>query len=163
MWGYQGSKHRRLLSNHLESSMRYMRRQAQYGKTSADRITATRDLATFGVGFHTMRRRFDLSHTLVSRAMQLVQGEGIIFNFHFGKGLRSAAMGAAVVRRHHDCPESCPVRAVRKYQQAALAIDWDLPQGHIFPTETSTGERGRPSPAAKITTWYKITVRHARG
>lgn len=60
-----------MLSHRLERLIGYMRRQAQYGKTPADRMRVTRDVALFCTAFHTMRRGFDLSHTLASRVVQL--------------------------------------------------------------------------------------------
>lgn len=151
-----------MLSHRLERLIGYMRRQAQYGKTPADRMRVTRDVALFCAAFHTMRRGFDLPHTLASRVVQLPHGEGLIFNFHFGKTLRSAAAEAVAVRRDHECPEICPVRAVREYHQAALAIDWDLSQGHLFPSITSTGERGPTLPAAKMTVNLQTYMRRAK-
>ena len=84
----------------------------------------TRDIAVFRTAFHTMRRGLDLSHTLASRVMQLPYEKCLVFNFHFGTTLRSAAADAVVVQRDRECPETCPIRAVREYKQAALAIDW---------------------------------------
>ena len=62
-----------------------------------------------------MERSFELSVAVPSQVLQMTGGEGLSFNFLFGKTLRSSSQ-AVVVRKNLDCHEICAVAAVVEYQ-----------------------------------------------
>ncbi|CAN0147179.1 unnamed protein product, partial [Laminaria digitata] len=98
-----------------------------------------RDVAIFCLAFHTMKRGFELSVAVVSQVLQMSEGEGFIFNFLFGKTIRTSSQ-AVVVRRNLDCREICAVAAMVEYQQATESLHWG--QGFLFPSVLESGEKG---------------------
>ena len=107
-----------LVAVQLRDLVRDMRRRGQTLPTAAERIAMIRDVAIFCLAFHPMKRGFELSVAVASQVLQMSEGEGFIFNFLFGKTLRSSSQ-AVVVRRNLDCREICAVAAMVEYQQAA--------------------------------------------
>lgn len=99
--------------------------------TAAAPMTMSRDIAIFCLAFHTMKRGFELSVAVAAQVMQLQDGDGFMFNFLFGKTLRSSSQ-AVVVRKNLDCREICAVAAMLEYQQAAASMQWSLGEGAGF-------------------------------
>ena len=77
-----------MLPHVLIDLLQDMRSQAQAAPSLAVRIELTRDIALFSLAFASMRRGHDLSVTMGSQVLRLPAGEGLIFNFQFGKTLR---------------------------------------------------------------------------
>ena len=76
--------------------------------------------------------------------LRLPASKCLIFNFQFGKTLRSSSE-TVVVLVDRDCPVICAFRAVTACISAAQRIGWDLSTGHLFPVATAEGGRGRLS------------------
>ena len=140
-----------MLPHVLIDLLQDMRSRAQAASSLAVRIELTRDIALFSLAFASMRRGHDLSFTMGSQVLRLPAGEGLVFNFQFGKSLR-ASVDAVVVGPDVACPSICAVRNVTAYINAAEGIGWDLSQGHLFPAVLPEGTRGRaPLTAAQMT------------
>ena len=77
-----------LVAGQLQKLVGDMYRRVPTHPTAAERIAMVRDVASFCVAFHTMKRGFELSVALASQGLQMARGEGFIFNFVFGKTLR---------------------------------------------------------------------------
>ena len=58
--------------------------------TAAGRIAMIRDVATFCVAFHVMKRGFELLVAVASQVLQTAGGEGFVSKFLFAKTLRSS-------------------------------------------------------------------------
>ncbi|CAN0189078.1 unnamed protein product, partial [Laminaria digitata] len=114
-----------LVAVQLRDLVRDMRRRGQTLPTAAERIAMIRDVAIFCLAFHSMKRGFELSAAVASQVLQMSEGEEFIFNFLFGKTLRSSSQ-AVVVRRNLDC--RCAVAA--------------MGSGFLFPSVVESVERG---------------------
>ena len=132
---------RAMLSPVLLEVVRYLRRSARQLTTVRARVERSRDIALFVTAFHTAQRGFDLSHALAAQVLSLPKGEGLIFNFHFGKTLRSSSH-AVVARRDRDCNELCPVRAVQEFALVTKHAGWPPREGYLFPQVDPDGSRG---------------------
>ena len=132
-----------LVAVQLRELVRYMRRCAQTLPTAAERIAMIRDVAIFCVAFHTMKRGFELSVAVASQVLQMSGGEGFVFNFLFGKRLRSSSH-AIVIKKNLDFREICAVAAMVEYQQATESMQWSLAKGSgfLFPSVLEGGEKG---------------------
>ena len=140
-----------MLPHVLIDLLRDMRSRAQTAPSLAERIELTRDVALFSLAFASMRRGHDLSFTMGSQVLRLPAGQGLIFNFQFGKTLRDS-VDAVVVRPDVACPSICAVSNVTAYISAAERIGWDLSQGHLFPIVLLDGTRGcAPLTAVQMT------------
>ena len=126
----------------LRELVRDMRRRAQTLPTAAERIAMIREVVIFCVAFHTMKRGFELSVAVASQMLQMSGGEGLIFNFLFGKTLRNSS--DAVVVKNLDFREICAVAAMVEYQQAVESMQWSLAKGSgfLFPSVLEGGEKG---------------------
>lgn len=62
-----------------------------------------------------------MSVTLGALVWRLPRNEGLVFNFYFGKWLRSSSH-AVVVRPNLDCPEICAVNAMADCSEAARSL-----------------------------------------
>ena len=111
--------------------------------TAAGRIAMIRDVATFCVAFHVMKRGFELLVAVASQVLQMAGSEGFVSNFLFAKTLRSSPQGV-VVRKNLDGREKCAVSAVLEYQQAAESMQWSLAEGSgvCFTSVLEGGEKG---------------------
>ncbi|CAN0042059.1 unnamed protein product, partial [Pylaiella littoralis] len=132
------------LAHALETLLASMRTRAQLSLSIQGCISITRDIALFALVFYTMRRGFDLSFTLALQVLKLPNSEGFIFNFHFGKTLRTST-DSVVVWADADNHQTCAVRAVNAYITAATRTGWDLALGHLFPVVEENGRRGSAS------------------
>ena len=117
----------------------------------AERIWLTLDIAWNSMAFYSMRRGYDLSFTMGLHTVRLTASKGLIFNFQFGKTLRSSSE-AMVVLADRDCPGIRVFRAVTACISASQRIEWPLSTGHRFPVVTAEGGRGRLSFSAADTT-----------
>ncbi|CAN0075198.1 unnamed protein product, partial [Laminaria digitata] len=148
-----------LIAVQLRDLVRDMRRRGQTLATAAERIAMIRDVAIFCLAFHTMKRGFELSVAVVSQVLQMSEGEGFIFNFLFGKTLRTV-----VVRRNLDCREISAVAAMVEYQQAAESLQWSLAggSGFLFPSVLESREKGELAlTPAQMTTNLQTHLRAA--
>ena len=150
-----------MLEHTLMDLLSGMGSRAQVATSLAKRISLTRDNALYALAFFSMRRGYDLSYTLGSQILRLLESRGLIFNFQFGKTLR-ASSEAVVVLADRDCPHKCACRAVTAYISAAQRIGWDLPAEHVFPVVAAEGGRGsRPLSAARMTASLQLHLREA--
>ena len=86
----------------------------------------------------------------------------MIFNFHFGKTLRSSSH-AVVVRRDRQCPELCPVRAMQEYFIVTKSVGWNMREGYLFPEVNADASRGSVQwPAARMTATLQAHIRAGR-
>ena len=121
-----------LLSDTLGNLLERMRLRLLLA-SDAEAITIARDTALFALVFRTMRRGFDISHTLGSHILRLPDSAGLKANFQFGKTLRVSAKKAVVVMADGDSPTTCAFGAVTTYIEAAYRAGWNLASGHMFP------------------------------
>ena len=139
---------RPMLTPVLLTLIRYMRRSAGQLRTVKKRVERSSDIALFVTAFHTVQRGLGLSHALAAQVLSLPRGEGLIFNFHFGKTLRESSL-AVVVRRDRSCHELCAVRAVQEFALVADSMGWPPRGGYIFPQVGPNGSkvarRGTPT------------------
>ena len=109
--------------------LRDIRSGVQVAPSLQERISITRDFELFVLAFASIPWGHDLSFTLRSQIMRLSEGQGLIFNFHFGKTLRDSTE-AVVVSPDVACPSFCAFNCVTAYISAAEGIGWNLSQGH---------------------------------
>ncbi|CAM9728164.1 unnamed protein product [Pylaiella littoralis] len=152
-----------LLASQVRDLVVDMRRRLPTLTTAAARMAMTRDVAVFCLAFHTMKRGFDLSVAVAAKVLRLQGGEGFIFNFLFGKTLRSSSQ-AVVVKKNLDCRAICAVAAMLAYQQAATSLQWSLGEGagFLFPTVRDDGTKGEVAlTPAQMTTNLQAHLRAA--
>lgn len=86
----------------------------------------------------------------------------MIFNFHFGKTIRSSSH-AVVVRRDRQCTELCPLRAIQEFFIAAQSAGWNMREGYLFPEVNADGSRGSSQwSAARMTASLQAHIRNGR-
>ena len=132
---------RPMLAPVLLQLVRYLRGSTGALRTVKERVERSRDIALFVTAFHTAQRGLGLSHALAAQVLGFPGGEGLIFNFHFGKTLRESSL-AVVVRRNRTCPELCPVRAVQEFAIVAKSMGWAPRGGYMFPQVETDGSKG---------------------
>ena len=131
---------RPMLAPMLLKLIRYMRQSARQLETAKARVERSRDIALFVTAFHTVQRGFDLSCALAAQVLGMPKGEGLIFNFHFGKTLRASSL-AVVARRDRACHELCPVRAVQEFALVVGSMRWPPRAGYMFPMVEADGSK----------------------
>ena len=136
-----------MLDHTLVDLLSDMRLRAQVASSLAKRILLTRDIALYSLVFYLMSRGCNFSFTMGSHILRLPAYKRLMFNYRFGKTLRTSM----VVLTGRDCPAICafPVTA---YFSDAQRIGWDLDTGQRFPVVTVEGGRGRLSCSAARTT-----------
>ena len=86
-----------IISHTSAQFLQSMRVPAQLAESSFQPIAITRDIALFSLAFHSKRRGFDLSFTLASRVLQLLESAGLFFNFLLGKTSQKSVESVVVV------------------------------------------------------------------
>ena len=150
-----------LLSSHLRALAIPMRVRLCCTEDPYTRALLARDIALFTTAFRTTKRGDELSRTLIHRIQRLPNEGGLLFNFQWGKTLRSGADHLLTVSYDQQCWATCPVRAVEQFVATGTASGWDMTKGYLFLT-ISPGKsvvlpvRGsRPVSAPQMTTALK--------
>ena len=150
-----------LLSSHLRALIIPMRARLCCTEDPYTRVLLARDIALFKIAFRTTKRGDELSRTLIQRILRLPNECGLLFNFQWGKTLRSGADHLLTVSYDQQCWTTCPVRAVEQFVATGTASGWDMTKGYLFPT-ISPGKSGglpvrgsRPISAPQMTTALK--------
>lgn len=149
-----------LLRSHLASIIFPMRMRLQAVTSIFDRLTLARDIAFFTVAFSTTKRGAELTATLIQRILRLPNNCGLMFNFQWGKTLRSGADHVLSVPYEGDYVSVCPVRAVEQLVEVGKTAGWDMTSGYLFseilPSRDGTATRGStPVTAPKMSAALK--------
>ena len=151
-----------MLRSHLHRIFGPMRAKRDGTASATERLIVARDVAFFAVAFSTTKRGDELVNTLVQRILRLPNKSGLLFNFQWGKTLRSGADHVLAVEYADDCLALCPVRAVERYVEIAKSVGWSMDSGYLFP-EITPGANGdppvkgvKPVSAAAMTTALKL-------
>ncbi|CAM9559300.1 unnamed protein product, partial [Hapterophycus canaliculatus] len=101
-------------------------------ETVKEDIEITRDVALFAFSFFSCRRGCDISKTLGSQIVRLLEDKGLIVNSQLGKTLRDSKE-AVVVLTDPSNPDMGAFTAITKYILAAHGVGWNLGVGQLFP------------------------------
>lgn len=113
------------------------------------------------------KRGAESTSTLIQRVLRLPKKSGLMFNFQWGKTLRSGADHFIIVPYDEKYVAVCPVRAVEQWITVGRAAGWDMTSGHLF-FEISAKKNGKPTKgslpisAAKMSAKLKEYAREAR-
>lgn len=85
-----------------------------------------RQRAIFALALRSLKRGAELMRLPTARIIAFPDGNGLVFNFTWGKTLRNGATHAFGIRRDTARPDTCAVAHVIAYVQGALALGVDL-------------------------------------
>ena len=122
-----------LLSSHRQALVVPMRARLCCTEDPYTRALLARDMALFTVAFCTTKRGGGLSRTLI-----------LLFNFQWGRTLRSGADHLLTVSYDQQYWATCPVRAVEQFVATGTAYGWDMSKRYLYSTISPGNSGGLP-------------------
>lgn len=147
-----------MLRSHLSKIFGPMRATRDSRAPVFERLVLARDVAFFAVAFSTTKRGDELVNTLIQRILRLPNRSGLLFNFQWGKTMRSGADHVLAVEYNSDCIALCPVRAVERYVEIARSVGWNMDSGYLFPTVSPGTDGGPPVRGRKPVSASEMTA-----
>ena len=90
------------------------------------RFGTLRSRALLALSISSLKRGSELVDTRTANILSFPGGEGLVFNYTWGKTLRDGSSHVFGIRRDNARPEMCPVAHVTAYFDGALALGVDL-------------------------------------
>ena len=118
--GVEVSQAPAMLQDHLAAIIAHMTLRLRCTQDPYNRAVLVRDIALFTVAFSTLKRGDGLSCTLIQRILRLPNECGFLFNFQWGKTVRDGADHLMTVEDDTKRMTTCPIRAVKQYNQWGL-------------------------------------------
>ena len=86
---------------------------------------------------HSLKRGSELGQTLVQSVLRMPDDSGMLFNYVWGKTLRTGSAHVfGVLRLHHDAEAMCPIVALDAYVKGAeelgVVLSGELARGYLF-------------------------------
>ena len=159
-----------LLSDKLSIMYADMQRViADPSLSPAQLFTTLSSRALLALGISSLKRNSELVSTRTFNIISFPGGEGLIFNYTWGKTLRDGSVHTFGIRRDDDRPDLCPVAHITAYFDGALALGVDLshpgPGAPLFrrwlDSPAATTESLDPMPASDLTPMLRMWLQRS--